>query len=81
MLLQKALELKNYRYMLYEMNVLSINDIEKIQEFFCSDIRSMINYIQLNFDIKELSINVINKEILQKIDDYFLIFISSELKK
>jgi replication factor C subunit 3/5 len=52
---------------------ISINDIEKIQEFFSSDIRSMINYIQLNFDIKDLSINVINKNILQEIDDYFLI--------
>ena len=29
---------------------ISSTELEKIQEYFCSDIRSMINYIQLNFD-------------------------------
>lgn len=41
---------------------IEINDrgIEKIQEYFGSDIRSMINYIQLNFDSTTDDIKILN---------------------
>jgi len=47
------------------------NELLNIQKYFSSDIRSMINYIQLNFDSKKINIKVINNNVLKTLDDYF----------
>lgn len=39
---------------------ISLNQLENIQEYFGSDIRSMINYIQLNFDTNLNDIKILN---------------------
>lgn len=62
---------------------ISNNEIEKIQTYFCSDIRSMINYIQLNFDKNKFNINIINEKSLNDIDNCFelLNFDEIQIKK
>lgn len=47
------------------------NELLNIQKYFSSDIRSMINYIQLNFDSKKINIKVLNNSVLKNLDDYF----------
>ena len=48
-------------------------DICKIQNYYQSDIRSMINYIQLNESNREVNHKyIINNKILQKFHNYFL---------
>ena len=49
------------------------NDICKIQNYYQSDIRSMINYIQLNESNSEVNHkNIINDKILQQLHNYLL---------
>lgn len=50
------------------------NMITKIQKKYCSDIRSMINYLQLNKDIikKESNQSVLDVNVFQEIHSYFL---------
>ena len=50
---------------------ISSDEVDKIQKYFSSDVRSMINYIQLNFDKNKFNINIINEESLNDIDSYF----------
>jgi len=53
---------------------LKINDIEveRIQKHFSSDIRSMINYIQLNKDPVRMHDGVIDKVVLQQFHQYIV---------
>ncbi len=52
---------------------LSINEeiISSIQEHFNSDIRSMINYIQLNQNINNWNKHILNNLVYEKLDDLF----------
>lgn len=47
------------------------NIISSIQDHFNSDIRSMINYIQLNQNITNWNKHIINNKIYEKLDDLF----------
>jgi replication factor C subunit 3/5 len=53
---------------------LKINDteIERIQKHFSSDIRSMINYIQLNKDPDRMQCGVIDNHILRQFHEYIV---------
>ena len=53
---------------------LNINEdiISSIQEHFNSDIRSMINYIQLNQNINNWNKHILNNAVYIELDNFFL---------